>query len=45
MRYTVLGALAEGGQCHGVEGRDRGRGQRGESNTVDAHNTTVSLES
>lgn len=28
-----------------VEGRDRERGQRGDSNTVDAHNTTVSLES
>lgn len=27
------------------EKRERERGQRGESNTVDAHNTTVSLES
>lgn len=42
MRYTVLGALAESSQA--LRGRTEG-GQRGESNTVDAHNTTVSLES
>lgn len=43
MRYTVLGALAESSQA--LRGRTEGGGQRGESNTVDAHNTTVSLES
>lgn len=39
MRYTVLGALAE-------QPVPESRGwDRGESNTVDAHDTTVSLES